>query len=304
MRSSLLPIVVALVLPPATVFAEQHPRELTALSPAALDAVLTFFSIDTSVPLDAHVVDRGETLGFVREKIVFTGGRGRRVPGFLGLPRGRTPARVILLHHAGGSSKESWWQPEGYEYGGNLTQRLLEAGFAVFALDAQNHGERAHGIDYVPIPALYFGNKWWAAFRSMVVETATDYRRGLQYLEGRSELDLRRIGTVGQSMGAMTSLYLAAVDPRLDVVVAGAPALAEPWLYPLSTVNLAPAFGQKQVLLLAGTQDSLIPRRNAVLLNAAVPGDSHQLRLFDSDHRLPKEYVDLAFDWLTGRLQR
>ena len=167
----------------------------------------------------------------------------------------------------------------------------------MLALDAQNHGERSNGIDYVPIRTLYFENKWWAAFRSMIVETTTDYRRALQYLESRSEVDLRRIGTVGQSMRGMTSVYLAAVEPGVGVVVAGVPALAEPWLYPLSTINLAPALRQKQILLIAGTQDSLIPRANVDALNAAVPGDTHQVRVLESGHRLPKEYADMA---LTG----
>ena len=49
-------------------------RELRPLSSETLDAVLTFLDVDASVPLDAHVVEVGEVLGFRREKIVFTGG--------------------------------------------------------------------------------------------------------------------------------------------------------------------------------------------------------------------------------------
>ena len=194
-------------------------RELRPVSGDTLAAVLTFFDIDASVPLGAHVVDRGEALGFVREKIVFTGGRGHRVPAYLSLPRSTGPAPLVLLQHAGASAKESWWLPDSYERGASLTRRLLEAGFAVLALDAQNHGERSSGIGYVPIPTLYFNNRWWASFRDMVVETTTDYRRALQYLQARAEIDLSRIAAIGQSMGAMTSFYLAALEPRVSVVV-------------------------------------------------------------------------------------
>jgi len=278
-------------------------RELRPLSSETLDAVLTFLDVDASVPLDAHVVEVGEVLGFRRKKIVFTGGRGNRVPAYLSLPKVHGPARLVLLQHAGASSKESWWVPDGYEYGATLTRRLLENGFAVLALDAQNHGEPSNSIDYVPIRTLYFTNHWWAAFRGMVLETATDYRRALQYVETRPELDLRRIGTVGQSMGGITSVYLAAVEPRVGVVVAGAAALAEPWLYPLSPINLAPALRRTQVLLIAASKDSLIPRANVDALTSALPTENRQLRLLESDHRLPKDYVELAVDWIAQGLQ-
>jgi len=53
--------------------------------------------------------------------------------------------------HAGASSKDAWWSPSGYERAADLTRGLLESGYAVFAIDAQYHGERAVTIDYVPI---------------------------------------------------------------------------------------------------------------------------------------------------------
>jgi predicted esterase len=137
-----------------------------------------------------------------------------------------------------------------------------------------------------------------------VVETATDYRRALQYVETRPELDLGRIGTVGQSMGGITSVYLAAVEPRVSIVVAGAAALAEPWLYPLSPINLAPVLRRTQVLLIAASKDSLIPRANVDALTAALPTENRQLRLLESDHRLPKDYVELAVDWIAQGLRR
>ena len=90
----------------------------------------------------------------------------------------------------------------------------------------------------------------------------------------------------------------------MSIVVAGAPALAEQWLYPLSTINLASALQNTAVLLIAGSRDSLIPRANTDTLNAALPLERHQLHIVDSDHRLPVEYSDLAFDWINQRLKR
>jgi dienelactone hydrolase len=209
----------------------------------------------------------------------------------------------VLLLHAGSSSKESWWQPDGYEYGAALTKSLLEAGYAVFALDAQGHGERAAGVDFVPIPALFYTNNWWAAFRTLAVETATDCRRALQYLGTRPEIDLTRLATVGQSLGALGSFYLAAVDPRVAVLVAGAPAVAESWLYPITGLNLAPAVRGRATLLLAGDHDQFASRERLAALRALL-GPATEVREFPSDHRLPPAYVDASLNWIRRHLGR
>ena len=293
----------ALLLSLVSTIAAAQGRELQPLPQDRLSAVLTFFAIDTSVPLDAHVVDRGMVQGFIREKIVFTGARGARVPAYLSFPDLGGAHPLVLLLHAGASSKDSWWQADGYERAASLTRKLLEAGFAVFAMDARNHGERSNGVDYVPIPSLYFNNKWWATVRAMVVETSADHLRALQYLSSRTEVNLRRIGTVGQSMGGFTAFYLAALDPRIAVIVAGAPALGEPWLYPLTAMNFSTAIKGRPVLVLAGDKDQLIPKTTTDLLMSQL-GSGAQLHMFSSDHRLPAAYTDVAFNWLQTRLRR
>jgi dienelactone hydrolase len=301
MITSLFAAVLCLVFP---AMGSTQGREWQPLPKDQLEAVLTFFAVDSGIPLDAHVVELSRHFGFVREKIVFTGARGTRVPAYLAYPdSGQTTHPLVLLLHAGASSKDAWWQTDSYDRGGWLTRKLLSVGYAVFALDAQNHGERAGGIDYVPIPTLYFKNKWWASFRAMVVETAADHIRGLQYLASRPEIDLRRIATVGQSMGAFTSFYLAALDSRITTLVVGSPALTESWLYPLTAINFAPTIKARPVLVLTGDKDQLIPRHATDRL-VAVLGKSARLQILASDHRLPAEYIDIAVRWLQEHLSR
>ena len=192
-------------------------RELRPLDRDIRDAVITFFNCDKTIPLDAHIISKTKIFGCAKEKIAFTGAKGNRVPAYLSYPPKGQPYPVILLLHAGASSKETWWDSNGYEHGAKLTQALLESGFAVFALDAQNHDERSNNIDYVPIPTLYFQNEWWASYRSMVTETTIDYRRTLDYLRKRPEIDMKRISTVGESIGGLTSLYIAATEPDIKV---------------------------------------------------------------------------------------
>jgi hypothetical protein len=168
-----------------------QPAELKPLPAETLQAVLTFFEIDSTAPLDAHVVGRDEALGFPREKIVFSGAKGERVPAYLSLPKASGPFSLVLLQHGGAFSKDDWWAAGGFHNGAALTGRLLQAGFAVAALDAYGHGERSSGVDYVPIRTLWFEEKRWPVFRDMFVQTTRDYRRLLQYLMGRSDLAAR-----------------------------------------------------------------------------------------------------------------
>jgi len=142
------------------------------LGDEALRAVLRFFEYDQSVPLDARIVSRAEIDGHLREKIVFTGGRGVRIPGYLALPVvGEPPYPIVLALHGGNFSKESWWQAESFEHGGVLTQAVIDSGVAVLALDAQHHGERAANNDYLPIGEMYFEHAWFARYRDLLVES-------------------------------------------------------------------------------------------------------------------------------------
>ncbi len=199
----LLLLVVAIVVLPASAFGQiAAPGE--PLTSDAYRAVVTFFQYDKTIPLDAHVIAKSETKEFTREKIVFTGGRGDRVPGILAIPKGGTPPYPVVLElHAGARSKDGWWSDTSFERGRRLTESLLGAGIAVLALDAQYHGERSANNDYLSLTEMYFEKKWFARYRDMLVESTRDYLRALDYLLTRPEIDLTRIGVIGHSMGGL-----------------------------------------------------------------------------------------------------
>jgi dienelactone hydrolase len=269
----------------------------------AYRAVLSFFDYDRSVPLDPRILSKVETPEYVREKIVFTGGRGDRVPGFLAWPKaGRPPYPIVLQLHAGAMSKDSWWQDDSFERGGQVTRSLLAAGIAVLALDAQFHGERSANNDYLPIQELYFEKQWFGRFRDLIVETGRDWLRALDYLANRTEVDLNRIGAIGHSMGGIVTTHLAALELRVKVVVCCVSALSESRLYPLAAVNFAPRMWDKHVLILAGRSDPLVSVADSEHLFSQIQSSDKQLEFFDSDHRLPETYLDLAVSWLLTRL--
>jgi len=114
-------------------------------------------------------------------------------------------------------SKERWCEDNSWPKGGLVTKSLLNAGFAVMILDAAYHSERTSEYDYVSPPPLTFPNE----FRHMVIQTATEYCRAIDYLSTRSEIDTPRIGMMGLSMGALITFQLSSCDPRIKTTIAG-----------------------------------------------------------------------------------
>jgi dienelactone hydrolase len=286
------------VAPPAAHAQTGAPSE--PLTSEAYQAVATFFQYDKTIPLDAHVLAKSEGREYTREKIVFTGGRGDRVPGILAIPKlGTRPYPLVLELHAGASSKDGWWSDGSFERGQRLTQSLLSAGIAVLALDAQYHGERSANNDYLSLSEMYFEKKWFSRYRDMVVESTRDYLRALDYLSTRPEVDLTRVGVIGYSTGGLMSVYLTALEPRIRATVACVAALSDSWLYPLTATNFAAAIRNRPVLVLAGRRDPLISIESTQRFFNLIEGSPKALAFFDSGHQLPDEYIDRAVTWFT-----
>lgn len=268
------------------------------LDSSAFRAVSALFRYDQGIPLDARVLERNENDLYIREKIVFTGVRGERVPGYLALPKnqkGRLP--LILLIHAGSGSKEVWWEANSFERGKILTERLLQLGFAVLALDAQLHGERSVNNDYLPVGSMIYDKKWFFRFRDGVIETVGDYFRAIDYLSSRAEIDVTRIGVVGHSMGGIIALIFAALNQNVKVAVGCVAAASEPWLFPVNPINLAQGI-KAPTLLLAGRSDEFFSVDSSERLYASLKVKTKKLEFYESGHRLPESNIARAVDWL------
>ena len=130
---------------------EAYPR----ISKEGFDARLAFFAYDVNVPLEARVVREWDKDDTLRQKIVFRGAQGFLVPGYFEFPKkGQRPYPLILLLHGWSGSKESWYEDGNIMRGGEMRKALLDAGYAVLALDAATHGERSNEIDYMHVNAF------------------------------------------------------------------------------------------------------------------------------------------------------
>lgn len=256
------------------------------------------FTYDSSLPLNARTFERFDTATFTRQKLVFDGWRGSRVPGLIAIPT--TPARrhpVILLIDGIGGWKERWWQSTSWNRGRVLIDSLVAAGFAVAMLDAPASGERTFENDYENAESFIRRPAQW---RDMGLQNTIEHRRLLDYLATRADIDTTRIGVLGLSHGGMVTFILAALEPRVRVAVAG--------LTPMQNIPdaLLPANYATQVriplLMLAGSADSWYTREQAEKVLASLGSKDKRLIWYDVGHRLPEDYAGAATAWFRRHL--
>ncbi|TDQ33126.1 alpha/beta hydrolase [Zeaxanthinibacter enoshimensis] len=293
----------------ALVVPVQAQRDSTVtLNPAdeeTFRVIHNFFEYDTGMPLDARVVERTEGEAYTREKIVFSGVRDSRVPGYLALPKGGSaPYPCVLLMHGVSSSKESWWEDQSFSSGGLLTKELLNSGIAVLTLDAEYHGERISGNDFEGAGVFIFEKGWMYRARDMVVQSVIEHRRALDYLATREDIDTTRLGIAGFSMGGMMVFNLAAVEPRVKVAVAAVTPLLKDANSALAVFNFAPYVRNTPVLMLMGTGDTRnYTREEAEWLHDLIRTEIKNLVFYESGHNLPPEWTGRAADWLQEYLK-
>ncbi len=174
-----------------------------------------------------RTLSREDKGGYWLEKFEFDNGAGATVPGFLLLPKGgsgKVPAILYCHWHGGEYDKgkiELFERNHTPEEPGPAFVRL---GFAIISIDAYCFGERngqgpgsaekgGAGELTASKYNLWYGRTLWG----MILR---DDLMALDYLASRPEIDSRRIGVTGISMGATRSWWLMALDERLKAGVA------------------------------------------------------------------------------------
>jgi dienelactone hydrolase len=284
--------------------AEPYPR----ISEEGYRARLPFFDYDTGLPLEGRIVQEWDNKTSLRQKIVFRGAQGFLVPGFIEVPKGAPrPCPLVLLLHGWSGSKQVWWEDAGIHNGGLMRKALLGAGFAVLALDAATHGERSNEIDYQHVNPLndpkapprhnYF------TYAEISVQTVKDYRRVLDYIALRDDIDTKRIGLVGYSMGGMDAFYLMAVEPRIKTFVACVPPLISGGYGPASPIDYTWGARGKSLLMLMGRKDEMgDPAKVDASYRQYIEGPGTRLVWYNRGHGLGPIYVPDALEWVKKHL--
>jgi dienelactone hydrolase len=176
----------------------------------------------------------------------------------------------------------------------------------VFALDSQGHGDRIAENDY-DVVNLYNEpgappRKNYFTLREIITQTVIDYRRGLDYLAARGDIDMGRIGLLGYSMGGFQAVALTAVEPRIKVAVGCVVPASWSQDAVLAPGNHARGVRDRPFCMLMGRQDELCSEAQAKELYALIEGPNAKILFYDSGHRLPVDYVPDAVAFIAGHL--
>ncbi len=161
------------------------------------------------VPLDVEIVSEERTPKYLRRKVRFTPEPGDRVPAWLLIPHdltGKAPA-MLCLHQTTRIGKD---EPAGL--GGlkplHYAHELAERGYVCLVPDYPSFGE--YPYDFKKQGAHYASGSMKAIWNNL---------RAVDLLEGLPQVDSRRLGVIGHSLGGHNSLFTAVFDERLKAVV-------------------------------------------------------------------------------------
>jgi cephalosporin-C deacetylase-like acetyl esterase len=159
------------------------------------------FDYDRAAAIDFEVHSEETLDGILVQDVSYRSAKKGRVPGFLGVPRGKGPFAGILYMH--------WGQGDRTEF---LSEAVLLAkrGALSLMIDAPYHRPDIEPYQFGAQPE---------AERDGYIQLVTDLRRGFDLLAARKDVDAKRIGYVGHSLGGTWGGALAGIDPRFAAYV-------------------------------------------------------------------------------------
>lgn len=318
-------------------------------------------------PANAEVTERTDCGSYFRERILFSTTPQFRVPAYVLIPKtGRRPLPAIVdLHSHGGMflfGKEkvvdlapnhpamAGYHKENYDGRPTATQ-LVQRGYLVISIDAFAFGERRLLLDadahygrdrakFSVADVRHLNRQCASKEETLMKELALagttwpgivfwDDMRTVSYVASRPDVDPKRIGCIGISMGGYRSLFLAALDRRIRAgCVAGFMSTVRPMMRAhvdthsmihflpglhryLDWPDVAALVAPRALMVQQCSRDGLFPLDG---MQAAVAGIARSFekagyaanfagRFYDAPHRFTLGMQDEAFSWLDQKLE-
>jgi dienelactone hydrolase len=319
------------------------------------------------VPASPMLIRRTDRGDYIEEYLTFQTTADLRVPAYVLIPtRVKVPAPALVVLHCHGGfylwGKEkvvatdnehpvlAGFKQQLYD-GKSIATELVRRGYVVITIDMFYWGERRMLLDEDPpsyrqparmtreeIEAFHRRSSQNEQLVARSLFTAGvswpgvllwDDIRTLDYLATRPEVDARRIGCIGLSVGGYRSFLLAALDERIKAAVdvgwmtAFAPTIGRhvihtvgltfhiPGLYRyLDLPDLAALIAPRSVFVINGSKDSLFPpagvkaaftKIQQCFQKAGAP-ERQRCQLYDAPHQFNLAMQADAWQWLERSL--
>lgn len=289
-------------------------------------------SVAASAPT-GEVVGSFEVDGGVVERLMLDLNGVELVPALLAIPNRRderAPGMLYVHAHNGLQGKHELVEGRPRHQGPYLPD-LLARGLVTLCIDNWCFGERALRPDDIRRGEEdTFKRMLWEG-RVLFGMMVFDQWRALSYLAARPEVDARRVGSTGLSMGSTLSWWLAALDERVrlcvdlccltdydelmengDLAGHGIYYYVPRLLRHFSSADINALIAPRARLSLNGRTDPLTPPAGVERIAASVAaayealgtGDRCRIELFDCGHEETPEMRALALEWIDRFLVR
>ncbi len=249
-------------------------------------------------PLNTVIESVQEEEEYIRQKITFDAAYGNeRMMAYLFLPQNTKPPFQTVIYFPGSGAIHARSSEELKLYAS--MKSLLKSGRVVMYPIYKSTFERGDDLhsDYPDMT-----NFW----KDHVIMWAKDFRRSIDYLETRGDIDSEKFVYYGASWGGAMGGIIPAVEPRLNttiLLVAGL--LFQPSLPEVDPVNFLPRITMP-VLMLNGKYDFFFPydtsQKPFFELLGTSPNDK-RIFLYERGHSVPQtELVKEMLTWLNHYL--
>ncbi len=250
-------------------------------------------------PLNATVEEVDSTAAdWVVEKVVFDAAYGEQMFGYLFVPKGGTPPYQTVVYFPGSNALHN---RNSAEISPTIFDFILRSGRAVFHPVYKSTYERGDSLqsDYPDETNFY---------RDHVIMWVQDFRRSVDYLETRPDLDASTLAYYGVSWGGMFGGIIPALEPRLDAVVLYVAGLAfQEGQAEVEPFNHLPRI-TIPVLMLNGEHDHFFPietSQRPMFELLGTPPERKRWVVYEGGHFVPRtRLITETLDWLDRYLVR
>ena len=261
------------------------------------------FSYDKT-DLKARVESRRESSeGWIQEKISFDAAYGgERVIAYLFLPKNSAPPYQTVIYFPGSASidQRSSQDLESYYEFPMFLSFIVKSGRAVLYPVYKGTFERGNDVLAADLSII---DEYPHQYTELLVQEVKDFRRCVDYLETRQDIDSKKLAFYGMSWGAELGAIIPAVEERLNasVLLAGGidqRQLPRPEADPINYVTRV----KTPTLMLNGKYDTLLPLETSskpMFELLGTPAAHKQQKVYETDHIPPRnEFIKETLAWL------